>query len=187
MKFHEQDYREIITKAVCGKGRKCLEETKHVKPMHNPCSILGCWVINHKYSAVQEDDSTVCVEGSYDINVWYSYNDNKKTEVVTETVKYTESIKVVMRDENCLDEDQEVIVKTIKQPSCVDCTISEDGQCIHADVELELYVELIGETKLKVKVNPGFKDEDGFDDYWKYEVTDDELKEVDWHFLQKKK
>lgn len=40
-------YKEIVTKAVIGKGKK-LFTTDHVVPLKEEAStILGCWVINH--------------------------------------------------------------------------------------------------------------------------------------------
>src|SRR5690625_5533002 len=82
MSFLDKDYREIITKAVIGKGRKYTKENHFIKPPHQPSSILGCWVINHLYNAKMKSKKSVQIQGSYDINVWYSYNDNIKTEVV---------------------------------------------------------------------------------------------------------
>ena len=39
--------REIVTKAVVGKGKKTFTTTKTVTPECIPTTILGCWVINH--------------------------------------------------------------------------------------------------------------------------------------------
>ena len=41
---------------------------------------------------------TVEMIGSYDINIWYSYNDNTKTEVVTERVTYSDHIPLSVKD-----------------------------------------------------------------------------------------
>ena len=57
MKINEEvslamaEYREIITKAVVAKGRKFTKSNHTIKPLHNPSSILGCWIINHTYEA----------------------------------------------------------------------------------------------------------------------------------------
>jgi hypothetical protein len=45
------EYREIITKAVVAKGRKFTQSNHTISPAHSPTSILGCWIINHKYNA----------------------------------------------------------------------------------------------------------------------------------------
>lgn len=104
------EYREIITKAVVAKGRKFTQCTNTISPGEKPSSILGGWIINHKYDA-EKIGKTVEIEGYYDINVWYSYADNTKTEVVTERVKYVDVIKLRYRDTNYLDDEHEVIAK----------------------------------------------------------------------------
>lgn len=86
------NYREIICKAVCGKGRKFSQSTHTITPSHKPTSILGSWIINHTYKATRSADDSVTVEGRYDVNIWYSYNNNTKTEVCTETVGYKDEI-----------------------------------------------------------------------------------------------
>ena len=41
------NYKEIVTKAVIGKGKKTFTTTKEQVVENNPSTILGCWVINH--------------------------------------------------------------------------------------------------------------------------------------------
>ena len=43
--------RHIVTKAVIAKGKKRTESCETLRPPNSPSSILGCWVINHTYSA----------------------------------------------------------------------------------------------------------------------------------------
>ena len=111
MSFLNKQVRQIITKAVIGKGKKFTEATHTIAPNHSPSSILGCWIINHQYKARKKGD---CVEvsGTYDINVWYSFNDNTKTEVVTDKVTYTDSVPLLVKDKNCVTDDLEVIAVT---------------------------------------------------------------------------
>ncbi|KGX93094.1 spore coat protein [Pontibacillus halophilus JSM 076056 = DSM 19796] len=180
MSFFDQEYREIITKAVCGKGRKFTQSTHTVTPSHRPTSILGCWVINHIYNAKKKGDF-VEVSGSYDINVWYSYNDNTKTEVVTERVTYSDKVHLSIKDEHCVDENCEVIARVVQQPNCLEARIAHQGHKIVVEVEREFIVEVIGETKICVKVDP-----DGCvheEDDWGYELSDDEFADVDPDFL----
>lgn len=40
-------YKEIVTKAVVGKGRKRFSSTYTMSQDVNPTTVLGCWVINH--------------------------------------------------------------------------------------------------------------------------------------------
>lgn len=52
MALSHKNRREIITKAICGKGRRFSTVTHTVTPPNNPTSILGAWIINHQYEAV---------------------------------------------------------------------------------------------------------------------------------------
>ncbi|KMY49527.1 outer spore coat protein CotE [Peribacillus loiseleuriae] len=169
-------YREIITKAVVAKGRKFTKSQHTICPAHHPTSILGCWIINHKYEA-EKIGKKVEIRGSYEINVWYSYNHNTKTEVVTEKVTYCDIISLKYRDPDCHD-DQDVIAKAVQQPNCIEACISPCGQKIIVHVEREFFVEVIGETKVCVAVNPNGCD----DDDW-YSDLDDDFEDLDPDFL----
>lgn len=41
------NFREIVTKAVIGKGKKTFSNHYTLVPQEAPTTILGCWVINH--------------------------------------------------------------------------------------------------------------------------------------------
>ncbi|OEH94126.1 outer spore coat protein CotE [Bacillus solimangrovi] len=171
--------REIISKAVCGKGKKFTQATNTITPSHNPSSILGCWIINHQYDAKKQGD-VVEVEGTYDINVWYSYSGNTKTEVVTETVSYKDIVPLSSKDENCIVDDLEVIVRVLQQPNCLEATISPNGGKVIVQVEREFLAEVIGETKVGIKVFPyAYEAEEEVED-----ISDAELDEIDTEFLE---
>ncbi|KYD08929.1 outer spore coat protein CotE [Caldibacillus debilis] len=170
-------HREIITKAVVAKGRKYTQSNHAIRPVHAPSSILGCWIINHAYEA-KKSGKTVEIQGTYDINIWYSYNDNTKTEVASEKVSYKDVIKLKYRDENAIA-DKEVIAHVLQQPNCQEAVISNKGNKILVTVEREFLVELIGETKIHVQL--GDKEEE--DDDWDLDVDDEELEEIDPDFL----
>ena len=54
------NYKEIVTKAVIGKGKKYFKNKYSVKSEVVPSTILGCWIINHKFKGyVQGDDVVV--------------------------------------------------------------------------------------------------------------------------------
>lgn len=176
MSFLDQEFREIITKAVIGKGRKFVQDTNTINPPHKPTSILGCWIINHLYNAKRKGEEMVEVNGSYDINVWYSYNDNTKTEVVTERITYTDQIKLSVKDKQTIGNQVEVYAKALQQPNCLECSIANSDQKIVAEVEREFLVEVIGDTKVTVKVDPSGIEASEEDDEWdELEITDEEL------------
>lgn len=153
MKSNTDNYREIITKAVCGSGNKVMRTTDEVFAQEIPSSILGCWIINHEYRANKQAEDSVQIEGKYDINVWYSFRDNTQTAVVTEEVHYRDEIPLTNMDQNTLNEIDEVLAKVVKQPSCLECKVT-DSEKILVEIEKEFAVEVIGETKVQVQVTP---------------------------------
>jgi spore coat protein E len=177
------DYREIITKAVVAKGRKFTQSNHTISPAHQPSSILGCWIINHTYEA-KKNGKSVEICGYYDINTWYSYSNNTRTEVVTERVEYRDVIKLKYRDPDCLD-DQDVIARVLQQPNCIEAVISNNGDSIVVHVEREFIVEVIGETKVCVMVYPEKREQDNDDD-WVLGVEDEDFDDINPDFLNDK-
>ena len=153
--------REIVTKAVVGKGKKTFTTTKTVIPNEIPNTILGCWVINHNFKGTKNGDK-IKIEGSYDTNIWYSCGGDTKTEVIREKTKYDEEVNVPnTKTDDILNED--VIIRSLKQPTCIKCDIV-DGK-IEYTVEKELGVELVGDIKVKIAYD---EEEDPWDS-----LTDD--------------
>ena len=148
------NYREIVTKAVVSKGKK-LFSTNNKVTVNNPSTILGCWVINHNFNGIKTGNK-ITIDGSYDVNIWYSYDNDTKTDVVRETNKYSEVINMRERDESL---GEEIIVRSLKQPNCVKVDIS--GNDILYTVEKELGIELVGDIKVKIEAN---LEEDPWDD-----------------------
>ncbi len=171
------DIREIVTKAVIGKGKKKFTLESDLLPEFSPNSILGCWLINHKFMA-KKCDNLVEVMGYYDVNVWYSHDQNTKTNVVVSTIEYKDTVQVNRIIRDCLYEGDEIIARTLQQPTCLDARI-EDGAIV-VEVEFELIVEIIGETKMRVSIlGPVLEDDD--DDESDYEH---ELELIDTNFLK---
>ena len=148
------NYKEIVTKAVVSKGKK-LFTTNHSVVVSNPSTVLGCWVINHNFNGIKTGNK-ITIDGSYDVNIWYSYDNDTKTDVVRETNKYSEVINMRERDETL---GEEIIVRSLKQPNCVKVDIS--GNDILYTVEKELGIELVGDIKVKIEAN---LEEDPWDD-----------------------
>lgn len=147
------EYRQIITKAVCGKGRKFYQDVHHISAPENINTILGAWVINHSYTAIKKGESVeIC--GSYDINIWYSTTGNTKTDVVKETVNYEDHIPLNIFDHSLREHTLEVQVVVAQAPSCVEATLSRSRDTVIIRVEKEFVAELVGETKICVPVYP---------------------------------
>ncbi|MBP1999683.1 spore coat protein E [Paenibacillus shirakamiensis] len=169
--------REIITKAICGKGRKFSTVTHTVTPPNNPTSILGAWIINHQYEAVAAGDG-IEVIGTYDINIWYSYDKNSQTSVAKEKVSYVENVPLTYLDSRHRSSTVEVSADATQEPSTVEASVAGDGSVL-IRVEREFAVELVAETKINVLVVPGgndFEDKDfDFGDNGDYEDLDPDL------------
>ncbi|MCY9515878.1 outer spore coat protein CotE [Paenibacillus apiarius] len=177
--------RQIITKAICGKGRKFSVVTHTVTPPHHPTSILGAWIINHQYESVRAGDG-IEVIGTYDINIWYSYNNNSQTDVAKETVSYVDLVPLSYVDPKHRAATEEVSAEAIQEPNCVEASVSSSGTGVMIRVEREFSVEMVAETKVCVRVCPNgcldFEDkdfdfgsqDDGFDDL-DPDLSDEEL------------
>lgn len=140
------NYKEIVTKAVVSKGKRLFTSNHSITTDKNLSTILGCWVINHNFNGNKINDDIV-IEGSFDVNIWYSYDNDTKTDVIKEKVNYKEIIHMRNVD---LD-NEEIIVRSLKQPNCVKVDI--DGNKINYVIEKELGVELVSNIKVKIDVS----------------------------------
>ncbi len=157
------NYREIVTKAVIAKGKKLFTSQYSVNVTNKPSTILGVWVINHNFNGVKENNE-IKITGSYDVNIWYSYDNDTKTEVIKETNQYNEIVRMRNND----TEDGQIIVRSLKQPNCVKIDI--DGDTIKYAIEKELGVELVGDIKVKIQA-------DDEEDPWDEIIEETEVKQ----------
>ena len=173
------NYREIVTKAVVSKGKK-LFTTNNSVVVSNPSTILGCWLINHNFSG-SKINNQIIIDGSYDVNIWYSYDNDTKTDVVKETKTYKEIVN--MRDTSEVDGD-EIIVRSLKQPNCIKVDI--DGDNINYVVEKELGIELVGDIKVKIEANEEEEpwDEIVEEDNTNNDVNNDTIESVKEEFIE---
>lgn len=154
--------REIITDAVCGKGRKHFAQSYAIRPANRPTTIGGCWVMNHTCEGELDGDA-IAVRGRFDANVWYSYDGNSETAVAKDTMSYSEQIPLLDLDPECDRADVRVVIKVLQSPTCVDARIGEDGTEIEVKVQMELAAEIVGKTKLYV-LTMGLSQKKDFDE-----------------------
>jgi len=164
-------YKEIVTKAIIGKGKKFFKNNYSVEAKE-ATNVLGCWVINHKFKGYKSGDK-IGVDGSYDVNIWYSYDNDSKTTVINKKVEYNDLFNVRVKENADLSGDTDIIVRTLKQPNCSKVNI-QDG-IIYFDVEKELGVEIVGETKVKIAIEEDEEPWDEIDD----DVTEELEREID--------
>ncbi|MGN1338524.1 MAG: outer spore coat protein CotE [Candidatus Coprovivens sp.] len=114
----------------------------------------------------------VTVNGSFDINVWYSYNNDTKTTVTTKTINYDELLRIRVKDYDSLANDNEIIVRSLKQPTVQDVKI-KNGE-VNLTVNKELGVEIVGESKVKIAA---LEDELPWDDIYDEDPQNIEVEE----------
>ena len=174
-------YKEIVTKAVIGKGKKYFKNSYTLTPTDQPTTVLGCWVINHQFKGYKTGDK-IGVDGSYDVNIWYSYENDSKTTVVNKKIEYNDLFNVKTKASADLSGDTDIIVRTLKQPNCVKVNIEDDGT-ISFDIEKELGVEIVGETKVKISVEEDEEPWEEVDDEMTEEVEEQIENEVDEKYI----
>lgn len=166
-------FKEIVTKAIVGKGKKHFKNNYSIETSNKPSTVLGCWVINHKFKGYKTQDK-VGVDGSFDVNIWYSYENDSKTTVINKQIKYNDLFNVKIKENFDLTSETDIIVRSLKQPTCSKVDINEDGT-IQFDIEKELGVEIVGETKVKIAIEEDEEPWEDIDD----EITEEIEKEID--------
>ena len=168
-------YKEIVTKAVIAKGKKKYKNTYEISVAEKPTTVLGCWIINHNFEARDEGDK-VLIDGSFDANIWYSYDNDTKTAVASKRITYTEHEKLNLPNDEILNKD--IIIRSLKQPTCI--SAKEDGNTINIEIEKELGIEIVGDTK--VKISSIDNEEDTWEDLDSKE--NDELNQINENYIK---
>lgn len=145
-------YREIVTKAVVGKGVISNSSEAIVNVNNSVSKVLGCWIINHYYVSVFENNQVVC-KGKYDLHVWYGFNNDGDTDIYKQTIEYIDVFSLNLKNEGVFNVvSNELITKCVKYPTCTSLSLNEDSS-INIKIEKELSLDIIGEAKLKVQVS----------------------------------
>ncbi len=159
------EIREIVTKAVVAKGKKVMHLSHDLETSVHPYSILGCWVINHEFEAIKKDN-VVDIVGNLEVNIWYSTEENTKTDVIRENISYKKDIKIKKIVTNYMKNSDDILARILRHPKVTDAKIIDD--VIKLEIEFEILAEVIGETKMQVTVfNP-------ID-----QVSDDDIEDLD--------
>ena len=175
------NYKEIVTKTVIGKGKKTFENEYELTTNNNVDTVLGCWVINHLIVGKKEGDH-IKINGSYDVNIWYSYDNNTKTDVVSDKVNYDEKVRVKVRENSDVDDSSEVIVRSLKNPTCID--VSNKDNTIKYTISKELGIEIVGDAKIRIPVS---NNEDDYDIIIDEDAVSNEIdKNVNENYLEEK-
>ena len=173
-------FKEIVTKAVIGKGKIFYKNSYVIETEHVPSTVLGCWVINHTFKG-SEIGGKIVVDGSFDVNLWYSYDNDTKTTVITKKITYSESVMVRQREASDSTV-RDIVVRSLKQPNCIHA--KENEKSIVIEIEKELGIEIVGDTKVKVAVSDDEDPWDVIEDTESMAKVSDEIdKEVEANYL----
>ena len=176
------NYKEIVTKAIIGKGKKTFKNEYELTTENNVDTVLGCWVINSNIRGSKKEDY-IKINGNFDVNIWYSYANNTKTDVVTKKIYYEELVKVKIKENGDLNDDSEIIIRCLKNPSCID--VSNDENKIKYTISKELGIEVVGDTKIKIAIQNNEDDYDIIED--EEDVSEEIEKGVNTDYLNDKK
>ena len=128
-------------------GNSSKRKMHQVTVEQKPSTILGCWIINHNFQA-KEVDERIAIDGSFDANVWYSYDNDTKTTVVTKNITYKAEESLTVEQKGI--DNKDIIVRSLKQPTCI--SAKEEENTINLEIEKELGIEIIGDTKVKISL-----------------------------------
>ncbi|MDD2505578.1 MAG: outer spore coat protein CotE [Bacilli bacterium] len=173
------NYKEIVTKAVIGKTKKSTKDELTIETDQKVDTVLGCWVINNTFSG-HNNRGKVNIDGNYDVNIWYSFDDNTKTNVLVRNFNYQDVVNVRLKNDANLTNTNEIIVRSLTAPSVTNVEV--DGSLIKLNVEKELGVEVIGDTKVRIAVEDDFDDYEVETDPEENVITETEI-EIDENYL----
>ncbi len=114
------------------------------------------------------DNGRVRINGSFDVNIWYSYDNNTKTNVEARKISYTEIVNVHLKESTTLTNDSEILITSLKNPTVID--VSSKDNLITYEIEKELGIEIIGDAKVKIQIMDS--------DYEDYDIIDDTDEEI---------
>lgn len=135
--------------------------------------------ITHNFKGYPNSGKIV-IDGSFDVNIWYSFDGDTKTNVINKKINYSVSESVRTRSDSSITDDTEVIVRSLKQPTCSNVSIV-DGN-IEFTIDKELGIEIIGDTKAKILV----EDDDDEWDILSEDVDTEIDKEVNEEYISDK-
>lgn len=144
------DIREILTKAVIGKGKKRFEMPVRMPQVSGTIGrVLGAFITNHRMDAKRLGD-LIEVSGQYDIHVWYTHECDAESEIIRFTVDYGDILELTDALRNHLLDTDEITAEELVAPYTTDVWL--DSGIIVVEMAFEVGVEVIGETKMRVAI-----------------------------------
>lgn len=152
-------YREILTKAIIGKGTNKIEENQVIEVDDEISRALGCWIINHQ-SSIKVEDEKIFLIGQYEVYVWYGFNHDKNCKLANKVFEFTDEISYKFNDNLVQEINEQTEIKKYvnKQPTCVELKYEKNK--IFVKVNRIYSIDIVGETKLTISVNEEEKKDD---------------------------
>ena len=155
-------YREILTKAIIGKGTNKIEENQVIEVDEEISRALGCWIINHQSSIKVEDEKIFAFYDKNFVNhdVWYGFNHDKNCKLANKVFEFTDEISYKFNDNLVQEINEQTEIKKYvnKQPTCVELKYEKNK--IFVKVNRIYSIDIVGETKLTISVNEEEKKDD---------------------------
>ena len=148
--FMSNQIREIITKAVIGKGHLNNKETYNIELDKSIDHVLGCWIVGHVYQSNIKNEK-VFIQGKYDINLWYALEDEPQSKVHVHSIEYMEQLPITTKEDVDFKNHVDLICSCPMQPICLEAKTT-DATHVEITVEKTLHVDIVGETKISIEV-----------------------------------
>lgn len=157
--------REIYTKAIVAKGKKLSRNTYNFQTVNKPNEILGCWITNHHFEAAIKNKIPKII-GTFDVHVWYSYQDEMESMVEKHQITYIDDMQVTKKEDREFESSDQVKARCLGKPKCLLATC--DDNIVTIEIEKEMQIEISGETCIKVEVK---NEEEIWDDLEDIEIN----------------
>lgn len=161
--YPKGSYREIITKAICGTARKSLRYTHYIDLPEGVVSdqILGCTLTHQRLNEPiikEKSSNSITIAGVYVVQIWYAYNNGKETDVLRCSINFRESFPIEYYD---VQNTNSLVAKStiVTPPQILESVITNDNR-IKLEVKLDIFAEVIGESKILVLIYKPDKNEE---------------------------
>ena len=127
------------TKAVTNKAiyDNCIKYD--LTTSEKPNTILGIWITDHKFKS-KKNNEDLEIKGEYEVNVWYSYSNDTKTNIATRKIEYNEIIPKIF------NQTSNYSIKLLGNPSCSKESIEDD--VIIVEIFKQFEIEVIDEIEI---------------------------------------
>ncbi len=154
--------REIIAKTLVGKGKLALQEKQIITLDENVSKPLGCWIINHKFETTQKGKN-IELSGTYDIQIWYAYDDDQKTNVFYKTVPFNGMFMVSWKKIKTIDDETKQKVHVIKYPTATGMNQKSEHE-VEIIIESVYFVDVFQDSILTINTLEEDKDDEIIDE-----------------------